>query len=165
MAAPLQSRFRPRDPNAKTRTGKARGRKLLKDVAAAIGDPTLTEPRKHRNLRERLTALLEEEGMGLRQIVRAHKKQLEARRGLMVNGKIEYVPDCATRQKAISDAYQAHGVFETKPEPPRFGPIVLHLTLEQIRQLEEIRQGPLPANAVIPIPSDALPLKQIEVGK
>jgi hypothetical protein len=132
------------------RTRKKAG-ELLKDIVENIADPQVIPPAKAANIRERVARLLEQEGLGLREIVKRHREQLDATRLIVLDGQVREVPDYSTRQKAISDAYSLHGAFEAPLPQPKFGPIVLHLTLDQIRELELIRGGPLPENAVIPI--------------
>lgn len=123
-------------------------------VARQMGDPDPATISKRTPVRRLLEAAFERNGITLDHVVKAHKKQLKVRRALVVEGKVKYVTDGATRQKAIKDFYEIFGALDAPPEKAAHGTIVLHLRPEDRIMIERLRGEALPAGIIIDLPPE-----------
>lgn len=121
-------------------------------VAKKLGEPDPATLNRRRPVRELLALAFEKHDFTIDRLVKAAKRQLTATKPFVTpDGKVKYVPDGPTRQKAIADGFHVHGAFDAPAENHGHGTIVLHLRPEDRIMIENLRGSPLPPESFIEI--------------
>lgn len=128
--------------NEKQRAARRAKRAVTGTLADVYGQTPATSG-KARSLRRYLDELLDATGVTPLAIARALSKQLKAKKYVTAEGTQKRVLDHPTIQKAIRDACRLRGWFEAEPVKANYGCVIVHLTPEKRKLIEDMRGSPL----------------------